>query len=123
MGEPGEATGIDSTGANQVLSPQAVVGFFRILESASRFSPKVASKLFGEGSLLRDLSAFLPLETRQSQHAAVEDYPHAGDAISLLHALISEKEGEPVEEEKQSDAEKAKRSYEQAKREYQLAAE
>lgn len=122
-GEPGEATGIDSTGANQVLSPQAVVGFFRILESASRFSHKVASKLFGEGSLLRDLSAFLPLETRQSQAAAVEDYPHAGDAISLLHALISEKEGEPVEEEKQSDAEKARRSYEQAKREYQLAAE
>jgi len=110
---------IDSGPQEQVLSHQSVLNFFKTLECASRYSHKVANKLFGESCLLQNLSTFLPQGTQQVNS---EEFPLIMDAINLLHSLFSEKEEPAQEESKQnSEAAKGRLEHERHKREYQLA--
>jgi len=104
-----------------VLTLPTVVQFFKILESASRYSHGVANKIFGESSLLRDLSVFLPHEASPTQHATQDEYPLVAEAINLLCSVFSEKN--EVENDKKDEVGQARLDYELKKREYQLSAD
>lgn len=107
---------IDSTSASQRFTQQTITNHFKLLENASRFSAKVASKLIGESSLLEDLAAFLPGDAHHGTQTGFEDYPHTADAVNLLHSVISEKEGPGSENE--SEGQKARRVNESQKRQF-----
>ena len=82
---------ISSSNNSQQISNQTILNFFRVLENGSRYSSTVANKLFGEGSLLKDLGTFLPhdFSGTQKQYNS-EDFPFIMEIINLLSTVFSD---------------------------------
>lgn len=116
---------IDSANLNHVLTHQTILNFFKILENASRYSSKVANKLFGLSSLLHDLCPFLPCDTSgTSKQYNTEDFPLTTEVINLLSSVFSEKQRSEEPSSSLVDDVLAKRligkkEYETQKREFQ----
>jgi len=112
-----------------VLTHQTILNFFKILENASRYSSKVANKLFGSSSLLRDLCPFLPCDTSgTSKQYNTEDFPLTTEVINLLSSVFSEKQRSEDPSSSSSLVDDAltkrligKKEYETQKREFQHA--
>lgn len=110
---------IDSTPANQVLSQQTMVNMFKILETACFFSHRVANKLFGESTLLDDLSVLIPQDAKQTQQGPNEEYKLVSEVISLLQSMISEREDQESDQSK-IESSTAMKASEKLKRVYQI---
>lgn len=111
-----------------MLTHQTILNFFKILENACRYSSKVANKLFGTSSLLRDLCPFLPHDSSgTSKQYNTEDFPLTTEVINLLSSVFSEKQKAAssslldAEQDALSKRLLGKREYETQKREFQHA--
>ena len=84
-----------SASGEQLFSNSIMQSYLKILENGSRYSVNVSNKLFGQSSLIQDISAFMPSEHSSGgskhQHSA-EDYPFVNESINLLMAVLSDKE-------------------------------
>ena len=99
------------SGAEDQIPNSIIQSYLKILENGCRYSINVSNKLFGQTSLIQDVSCFLPCEHSSggSKHQYnAEDYPFINDAVNLLNSVLSDKAEETEEQEPKPVAQEGK---------------